>query len=203
MSFLIMMMITNQIKMCTCATTGLFYVLPDDSTNASCPSQPCATLSQLLLNISGVSNFKFLLLSGKHGLTSNVKIQHIHNVMMAGVGTIHSRSPSTIFCHSAEASITFGNSSNILITNLVFKNCGGTTAIPTFSYRFLYDGGILVIAAAYFSICYNCNIRNVTFIGYGLLYITELLGTSHLDKITLYLCETEHSYHSGITEELQ
>ena len=33
--------------------TQLFHVLPDDPTNVSCPSQPCATLSQYLLDNNG------------------------------------------------------------------------------------------------------------------------------------------------------
>ena len=56
------------------ATTQAFTVLPNDSTNGSCPSQPCAMLGQYLLNNNGtlpvVSNVEYHLLLGEH---------HLHN----------------------------------------------------------------------------------------------------------------------------
>ena len=48
----------------------VFYVLPDNSTNASCSLQPCATLSQYLLDNNGslpvVSNVEYHFLPGEH-----------------------------------------------------------------------------------------------------------------------------------------
>ena len=39
------------VEICMSTATEILYVLPDNSTDAvSCPSQPCATLSQYLLN---------------------------------------------------------------------------------------------------------------------------------------------------------
>ena len=98
------------IKVYMCTPTELFYVLPDNSTNASCPSQPCATLSQYieLYDTSRIStsNVKFLFLSGTHSLTSNIIMQRVHNVTMVGVN-YDNLAPSIIFCHSAEGNHGF------------------------------------------------------------------------------------------------
>ena len=50
--------------------TEVLYVSPDNSTDAvSCPSQPCATLSQYLLDngtLPVVSNVEYYFLPGEH-----------------------------------------------------------------------------------------------------------------------------------------
>ena len=186
------MMATIQIKMYTCTSPRLFYVKPDNSSNASCPSQPCATLSQYLLNMSGMSNVKFLFLSGKHSLTSNITMQHVYNVTMVGIN-YDNLIPAIIFCHSAKAVVLFVSSSDITIANLVFKNCGGIgpAIMPRYNPVHLDDHSALA-AALFFDICYYCNITNVTFIGYGLM-ANDLLGESHLDNITLHLQTTQYS----------
>ena len=46
----------------SCAyATRVYYVLPDNSTNSSCPLQPCATLSKYLSDglMSAVSNIEY------------------------------------------------------------------------------------------------------------------------------------------------
>ena len=108
-------LVTMMIKVYMCTPTGLLYVLPDNSTNAStsCPSQPCATLSQYIMTMSrmSTSNIKFLFLSGTHSLTSNITMQHVHNVTMVWVN-YDNLAPSKIFCQSAEGIMVFVNSSN-------------------------------------------------------------------------------------------
>ena len=179
-------------KIYTCTSIRLFYVLPDNSSNASCPSQPCATLSRYLLNTSVLSNVKLLFLSGKHSLTSEVKMQHAYNVTMVGID-YDSLAPVIIFCYSAKAVVVFVNSSNITIANLMFKNCGGIgpTAMPGYDPVHPNDHSALA-ATIFFDICYHCTIMNVTFIGYGLM-ANNLLGESHLDNITLHLQTTHYS----------
>ena len=56
---------------------GVLHVLPDNSsTNASCPSQqPCATLSQYLLDngtLPVVSNVEYHFLPGEHHVPANM-----------------------------------------------------------------------------------------------------------------------------------
>jgi len=55
--------------------TQVFYISPNSTANISCPSQPCATLSQYILDNNGtlpvVSNVKYYFLPGEHHLPTN------------------------------------------------------------------------------------------------------------------------------------
>ena len=58
--------------------TEVLYVLPDNSTNVSCPSQPCATLSQYLLDngtLPVVSNVEYHFLPGEHHIPANMTLE--------------------------------------------------------------------------------------------------------------------------------
>ena len=188
MFFFVAMMVTIQI--CRCAPTGIFYVLPDHSTNADCPSQPCGILSRYLSNIN-ISNIKLLFLSGKHTLTSSITMEYVHNVTMIGVN-YNNLVPATIFCNSESAlpAIIFANSSNITVANLVFKNCGGYGP---------YNANSVVIATAFFSTCCWCNVTNVKIIGYGLA-VDNLLGECYLNNITIHLRDTSHTLPHWINQ---
>ena len=186
------------INIYTCTTTGLFHVFPDPN-NVSCPSQPCATISDYILNMSGIisiSNVKFLFLSGKHNLATNITMQYAHNVTMTGV-SYDNTAIAVISCCEVETIIVFINSSNITIANLVFENCGGTGQ--------MFNGffSISVTAAVCIRTCYYCNVTNVTFIEYGLV-ISNLLGESYLSDIMLHIDVTEYRlphplwYNKGI-----
>ena len=73
---LITMVVTVQVWIPTTASVEIFNILPDDSTTGSCPSQPCATLSQYLLDNNGtlpvVSDVEYHFLPGEHYLYTNV-----------------------------------------------------------------------------------------------------------------------------------
>ena len=196
-TFIFVLMMAVQYKMYICTPIGLFYILPDDSTNASCPSQPCATLSHYLLNMSVMSNVKYLFLSGKHSLVSNITIRHAYNITMVGANY---SSPTELFCHSIDAVIVFADCFNITITNLVFKSCGGIgpTIMPSYGgsrgYRNDKFNLYLPIAAAVFlHTCYYCNIRNVTFIGYGII-ANNLLAVCYFDNLTIHLQATKQNF---------
>ena len=64
----IFILLANQIWIST--ATKILYILPDNSTDAvSCPSQPCATLSQYFLDngtLPVVSNVEYYFLPGEH-----------------------------------------------------------------------------------------------------------------------------------------
>ena len=47
----------------TCTTTKLLYVLPDNESVVNCPSQPCATLGQYLLDNGSLSVLSKLMLN--------------------------------------------------------------------------------------------------------------------------------------------
>ena len=62
--------------------TRVFYVLPDNSTNVNCPFQPCATLSQYLLDNSTlpvVLNVQYSFLPGEHHVPASMVLQNLHN----------------------------------------------------------------------------------------------------------------------------
>ena len=193
MLLIVVMTVTIQVKMYTCTPTGVFYVLPDHSTNADCPSQPCVILRRYLFNNN--VNKSLLFLSGKHTLTFSITMENAHNVTMIGVDFNNSE-PAKIFCNLGKPAIIAVNSSNIKIANLVFENCGGH-----FVPQLEYDVDTLVIATAFLSTCYCCNVTNVKFIGYGLAAHNSL-GESHISNIVIHLCETSHSLsywiHKGI-----
>ena len=69
--------------------TEILYVLPDNSTSAvSCPSQPCATLSQYVLDIGTlpvVSNVEYRFLPGEHHVPAKMTLQNIHNFSITGI----------------------------------------------------------------------------------------------------------------------
>ena len=78
----------------TVAATKIFYISPDYSVKATsprarCPSQPCATLSQYLLDNNGtlpiVSNVEYHFLPGKHHVPTNTVLRYLHNCTLAGV----------------------------------------------------------------------------------------------------------------------
>ena len=62
----------------------IFYVLPDNTPDTvSCPSQPCATLSQHLLNnhtLPVISNAEYHFLPGEHHVPDNMMLQNLYNV---------------------------------------------------------------------------------------------------------------------------
>ena len=172
-------------EMYTGTSTESFYVLPGNSSNTSCPSHPCVTLSQYLGNISGMTNISFLFLSGNHSLTSTITMQQVDNITMIGV-SYNNSAPAIIICNSAGAALVFTNASNIKIGNLVFRNCGGIGPRIIPRNDVYPDDYYPLPAALFFYTCYYCNVTNTTFIGYGLM-INNLLGESHLDSITILI----------------
>ena len=82
-------LLLTTIKIYTTTATEILYVLPDNSTNAvSCPSQPCATLSQYVLDdgtLPVVSNVEYHFLPGEHHVPANMILRNLHNYSMIGM----------------------------------------------------------------------------------------------------------------------
>ena len=82
------LMLTQTLVVCMCAS-DVMYVLPDYPSNTSCPSQPCATLSQYLLDYNGmlpiVSNVECRLLPGEHHVPPNIRLYNLYNFTFAGI----------------------------------------------------------------------------------------------------------------------
>ena len=67
--------------------TNVLYVLPDNSNNVDCPSQPCYTLTQYLEQngtLPIVSDVEYYLLSGEHYLPSHTILSGLYNFSLVG-----------------------------------------------------------------------------------------------------------------------
>ena len=111
----------------TAMTTTIFYVLPDDSTTVSCPSQPCATLSQYLLDNNGtlpvVSNVEYHFLPGEYH-QDNILIQYANNFTL--IGATKNGSLLAVWvgsCYHLFYLLEIKHSYNVNIVNMVFKRC--------------------------------------------------------------------------------
>ena len=160
--------------------TKILYVSPDNSTNVNCPSQPCATLSQYLLDngtLPVVSNVEYHFLPGEHHVPANMILQNLYNLSI--IGTVNnSSSPVVLVGCSQSYVINITKSFNITVANVMLKQCHQLQFKHTHLTNLLID------------LCYSCTIENVTFINLGLTG-KNLIGNSYLSKIMIKL---ENSY---------
>ena len=175
---------TLVIQMCTYGTTRKLYVLPDNLTNPSCPFQPCATLSEYLLDngtLPVVSNVQYYFLPGEHHIPANMLLQDLCNFSM--IGTVKESPPPVVLVGCLQSYvINVINSYNVTIANVVFKRCDQTQLNK---YRYLTN---LLL-----NVCYSCTIENVIFMNLGLKG-TNLNGNSHLTKILIKSDVTQPNY---------
>ena len=165
---LILLAIQNWIS----TATDILYVLPDNSTDAvSCPSQPCATLSQYLLDngtLPVVSNVEYHFLPGEHHVLANMTLQNLHNFSI--IGTVTKPSPLAVLvlvdCPQSYI-INIIDSYNVTIANVLFEQCDHPQLTN------------LII-----TLCYSCTLENVVFMNVGLI-ATNLVGRSHLTKLVI------------------
>ena len=77
--------------------TRIIYVLPDNLINTSCPVQPCATLSEYLLDngtLPVVSNVQYYFLPGEHHVPANMLLQDLCNFSI--IGTVKESPPPVV-----------------------------------------------------------------------------------------------------------
>ena len=154
--------------------TEIFYVLPDNSSNISCPSRQCATFSQYFLDndtLPVVSNVEYRLLPGEHVITTTetVKFSNFQNFTLVGEFNEQLKLSLTILVSS---SIIIFDSYNITVTNVVFK---------TFP--------IYINANLWLAVCFSCTIDNVTLMGCGIRG-NNIIGRSYLNNIVIYLTKS-------------
>ena len=157
----------------TCTATKILYVLPDNVSDVNCPSQPCATLGQYLLDNGSLpvsSDVEYRFLPGEHHVINNVDIEEAFNILLIGFGL----SPAKLICKSYYYVGVF-RSYNVTIINLAFSQCSGYVgnkfAINTAASLFLYR-------------CSHCIIENVDFFGYGFVGF-NLLQNCYLSNIVI------------------
>ena len=170
--FQIFILTTIQIQISV--ANQILYVLPNDSSNVSCTSQPCAILSQYLLDngtLPVVSNVEYHFLPGEHHVPANMVLQNLHNFSI--VGSKMEASYTVLFGCSQSYVVNIIDSVNVTIANVMFKQC----------YQSQYRTNLLI------NLCDSCTIENVTFINLGLIG-KNLIGNSHLTKIMIKLDTT-------------
>ena len=163
------------IQTCTSMVTKTLYVIPDNSTNASCSFQPCATLSDYLLDngtLPVVSNVQYYFLPGEHHVPANMILQDLCNFSI--IGTVKESPPSVVLVGCLQSYvINVTNSYNVTIANVMFRRCNQTQLNK---YKYLTN---LIL-----NLCYSCTIENAVFMNLGLKG-TNLIGNSHLTKILI------------------
>ena len=154
-------------------TTEVLYVLPDNSTDAvNCPSQPCATLSQYLLDngtLPVVSNVEYHFLPGEHHVPANMILQDLHNFSIIGIVNNLSSPVVLVGCLQWYV-INIINSHFVNINNVVFKRCS------------IWKDNRKILANLGLFCCFSCKIIDVTIIQYGIIGM-NLIGKSYLHNI--------------------
>ena len=119
----VFILVTTQMWIYTAAE--IFHVLPDNTTNVSCPSQPCATLSHHLLDngtLPVVSNVEYHFLPGEHHVPANMILQNLCNFSI--IANVTKTSPSVVLAGCSQTYIiNIINSYNVTIANVIFKQC--------------------------------------------------------------------------------
>ena len=116
--------ITAQMWMST--ATKILYVLPDNSTNVICLSQPCATLSQYWSDngtLPVVSNVEYNFLTGERHVPANMILQNLQNFSIIGIINETSSLPALIGCSQSSYIIKIIDSHSVTIANAMFKQC--------------------------------------------------------------------------------
>ena len=151
------------------AAHQVFYVLPDHSTNASCSLQPCAILSQYLLDNNGslpvMSNVEYHFLPGEHHVPINMTLQYLHNFTIIG-----SSSNKSILFIDLQAYVKICDSIKFSILNVVFK---------TYEKRYEDNDNTCNVIL---NNCFSCAIINTTFLHYGICG-DNLNGTFYLSNV--------------------
>ena len=165
------------IQMCTSMATKILYVIPDNSTNVPCPFQPCATLSEYLLDngtLPVVSNVQYYFLPGEHHVPANMLLQDLCNFSIIGTVHVKESPPPVVLVGCLQPYvINVTNAYNVTIANVMFRQCDQTQLNK---YKYLTN---LIL-----NLCYSCTIKNAVFINLGLKG-TNLIGNSHLTEILI------------------
>ena len=167
----------------TCTATKILYVLPDNVSDVNCPSQPCATLDQYLLDngsLPVLSNVVYYFLPGIHHVVNVIDIEGAISFSLNGFSV----SPAKLVCLS-QSYLRVSYSYKVTIINLVFDHC---------SSDLLYDLGLDVAASLLLDSCICCKVEDVYFFGYGFAGI-NLNYYSYLSNITIDMTIETPSLH--------
>jgi len=172
------------VEICMPTVIEIFYVLPDDSTDISCLSQPCAALSEYYNGtLPVVSNVEYQFLPGEHHIPTNMELKNLHNFSIVGI--ISKTSPVILVGCLQLYTINIINSQFVIIKNIIFKHCG---ILPKKKTK---------ITNLQMSCCFSCKIENVTFLQYGFKGF-NLIGESYLHNIKIKVMQFSEMCCQGI-----
>ena len=174
------------------AAQQVFYVSPDNSTNTSCPFQPCATLSQYLLDNNGslpvVSNVEYHFLPGEHHVPTNMTLQYLHNFTISGYQFSSTSAASTVIISSLYTCTKIFDSVNVTIDNIIFKMHNSSIILEN-PFSVLYN---LVLEN-----CFSCKITKVIFLEFR-FQGRNLLGKSYVNDVLFKVTDEASSFTSII-----
>ena len=167
--------------------TQVFNVLPDNVSNTNCPFQPCATLSQYLLDNNGtlpvVSNVEYHFLPGEHHLqNTTMTLEYLSNVSFVGVKSCVSSPVILVTCFSNHYfQVVIAYSQNVTIDKITFRHCKVVTKLR---YLFLH-------------ICTSCKLENVHFFEGGIVthnvYTDFIMKNANFDN-RHHLADNDHIF---------
>ena len=187
--YIITVVLTSWIKVSL--LTDVLFILPDNPANTSCPSQPCATLSQYLLDNNGtlpvLSNVEYHLLPGEHHVPLYHGFFSLYNFTFAGITGQYS--PPVVLISCLKSFLKIFDSQYVIIRNIIFKPC---QTIQSYQQHNGVKTNLLL------DTCFSCIVENVTFFEYGLIG-QNLLGRSSLSNmvidLTITVTGTYLNYH--------
>ena len=147
-------------QICKSAGAEVVYVLPDNFTDVSCPSQPCATLLQYFLANNGtlpvVCNVEYHFLPGVYAVTSTTDLilENLNNFTIVGAS---SSILSVVICFLTSHQVIIKHSHNVTIWRIMFKQCEGSTG-DNFHNYFIVD----------LDNCTSCSLIDISFSECGL-----------------------------------
>ena len=173
-------------------TSSVIYVLPDSSSAKRCPTQPCATLSQYLLDNNGtlpvIDNVEYHLLPGEHHVQTMIELYGLFNLTFFGLTRKGLLPVVIIGCFQPCMHII--DSKHVVVKNIIFQQCN----LLQKDYNYVYETNLILTE------CWSCKIVNITFLQYGLV-ANNLLGESRLHNIVIILTtkrSTAYLYYHGL-----
>ena len=157
----------------TCTATKILYVLPDNVSDVNCPSQPCATLGQYLLDngsLPVLSDVEYYFLPGEHYVVNGIDIVGAFNFSLIGFGLTQAK----LICWS-KSYVKMFQSYNVTFRNLMFNQCYGDL---------FYQYGADIAAGLILYECSYCIVEDIYFYVYGFAGINLFLN-SYLSNITI------------------
>lgn len=119
----------------TCAGSLLYYVLPTDHKNVSCPQNVCITLNEWIegneLFMNETSDIKVVLLPGLHIVDTTRNMTVIRDIDSIVLTCANGR--SAIVQYMNGFTFVFSDVEVIQISNVVFNSCGLVTFTMVFS----------------------------------------------------------------------